>query len=234
MNKMIKYIAFLFFITQCFCDASVNLDFENKEGIQLYYVADSNYFLFATLIGDENKISIKLNLFTADNLDTIDKSNGIWAGIGFGSSVMDKSDMVVFTYTKANGGACTDYWGIGNKISKDVDLGGNDDLTYLGLLATSTNTLPYSASYSWTCEKSLTALDSYDWSDFKNWMTNKGKTIAAIGALGKDGQIMQHKFSSGPIEIVDGVNLPELPDELLGSYTKFSLAFLMVLMIIFF
>ena len=218
----------------CVCDASENLEYEKKDGIQLYYFANSDYFLFASLNGNENKITINLTLFTAQKLGAIDKSNGIWAGIGFGSEEMDKSDVVVFTYNKDNGGSCQDYWGTGNQISKDTDLVGNEDLTFKGLLVTTTNTLPYLASYSWTCEKSLTNLDNNDWNDFKNWQTNKGKTIGYVGLLGDNGEILEKNYASNSVEIVDGANVLKLPKKINnGSILKFSLALLSVVIFMF-
>ena len=234
MKKMINYIILFALIVMCICDASQNLEYEKKDGIQLYYFANGDYFLYATLSGDENKIAINLTLFTAQNLEAIDKSNGIWAGIGFGSAEMDKSDVVLFTYNKENGGLCQDYWGTGNQISKDSDLVGNNDLTYKGLLVTSTNTLPYLASYSWTCEKSLTNLDNNDWSDLNKWQTNKGKTIGYAGLLGDNGEILQNKYFSNAVEIVDGANILKLPKKINnGSILTFSLAVLSVIIFMF-
>ena len=169
-----------------------------------------------------------MNLLVKDPTNSGIK-NGLWAGIGFGSQEMDKSDMIVFT---SNGVTfnCADYYAPANNIQTDASLGGNNDVTFVSgnVQPVDTTFSPYTKAYSWTCTKNLSTLDKYDWADFSKWLSNQGPTIAAVGGLSSSGEIMQHNYNSEILKLVDGFNVPSS-----SGYLKLGLAFLMLFLILF-
>jgi hypothetical protein len=72
----------------------------------------------------------------------------------------------------------------------------------------------------WSCKKSMTKLDSNDWSDFPNWKTNKGYTVGVIGPLAENGLLGEQEYKS-EYQLLD------------GGFIKYSLTILLVLMIFF-
>jgi hypothetical protein len=228
MNKILIYSIILTILTQSLCSLTETYDYQNTSGYQVYYIKNDQYFSYATLTGSSSSIQIEMNLMVRD-INNSNIQNGVWAGIGFGSDEMDNSDMVVFTYNGSQFN-CADYWAPGNMIQTDGALGGNNDVTYVsGNIETLDSTYaPYSRLLTWTCTKNIATLDSYDWTDFANWQSNKGHTIGAIGPLNSQGAILQHLFNSEILNLADGENDPSA-----GYFHSINLALLVGFMLLF-
>lgn len=141
----------------------------------------------------------------SDTQSKIDGSNGVWAGVGFGSSDMYNSDMVMCTYAPNNKFSCYDTWSTAEENPKpDTSLGGKNDITSSSGTITSVSVNSYKTLITFTFTKDISNLDKFDWSNFASWQTNKGGISGAYGYLNGSKVPLEHPEESKRLSITDG------------------------------
>ncbi len=110
-------------------------DYKNIDGFQIYAIFSKSAYLFLSLKKSEfsNNILIETFLYLNQTITELQKTNGLYVGIGFGSNKMDKSDIVIMSYAPNNKIEfnCYDAYGIGHAIVFDNDVGGKEDMKYI-------------------------------------------------------------------------------------------------------
>jgi hypothetical protein len=206
-------------------------DFTKMEGIQIYLLKDNVSYLYATVTGDQKKITVEANLLISTPSADVDNTNGIYAGVGFGSSSMNGSDIVLFTYKKGEF-KCSDWTAVGYNIQMDVQAGGKNDVTYVSGNKKSLDSgyTPYATQYTWTCTKDITTLDSTDYSKFMSWDSNT-PVIGAWGTMDSTGKAVEHTVETkGIIYLKDGSGVPQIV--LTNSANKFGVVYITFLFIL--
>lgn len=206
--------------------------YSTMNGIQVYYIKNNEYYLYATYSGDSSTLQATVTLMTSKTQAQLDSTNGIYVGLGFGTDGMYNTDMVICQYMPGNKFSCTDYWSVAERSpSTDVMLGGKNDVTLLDSSITSLDSTysPYITRVTFSFKKDLTNLDQYDWSGFKTWNTSNTKISGAIGNNAADGSILQHIINSDNNKLTDGNNVPN------GSlYNTLSIVILIAISMILF
>jgi hypothetical protein len=200
------------------CQISTILDYTTQPGIQLYLKNESEAFFYVSLSGDTNNITITGNLYLAATQDTITSSSGVYCSIGFASNKMEALDLAMFFYNKGKF-SCGDYYYSGNNGVPDISKGGRNDISFVsGNISTLAAAFsPYTTLITWTCTKDISNVDSYDWSDFKNWQTNKGTVAGAWSYLDSRGIPLQHEETPVTFNIVDGSGIQSTSDPTINS-----------------
>lgn len=188
-----------------FSETLVTGDYSNMSGIQTYFLSSSSIYYFATFTGSSSSITSTLYLFMSESQSDIDSANGVWAGIGFGSSNMLNSDVVMCTYTPTNRFSCYDAWSNSYvNPSTDSSLGGKNDITFSSGTITNVSIGSYKTLITFTFIKDISSLDNYDWSNFASWQTNQGEINGAYGYLNASKTATKHTGVSRRITLVDG------------------------------
>lgn len=76
------------------------VDYENISGFQVRFQKTSEGLLYCNLLGSETEMNGQCQLLLSLTKSQLEAANGVWAGIGFGSSNMLKLDMVIFNFWK--------------------------------------------------------------------------------------------------------------------------------------
>lgn len=107
---------------------STTKDYISSNGIQVYLYEDSSYYIYLS-IDSESSLTLKMTiyLYTTKTVEDItSSSNGIYLGIGFGSTAMADSDIIICGVTKNKTGFCDDYnargWSIVQKTINITNL----------------------------------------------------------------------------------------------------------------
>jgi len=141
----------------------------------------------------------------SDSQSSIDGSNGVWAGVGFGSSDMINNDIVMCTYMPGNKFDCYDTWSTSNNNPKsDTSLGGKNDITASSGTITSVSAGSYKTLVTFTFTKDISNLDKFDWSNFASWQTNNGGVAGAYGYLNGSKIPLEHPAESKRLSLTDG------------------------------
>ncbi len=126
----------------CLSQISSYQNYTNMPGIQIYHFVSSNVFLYSTLTGNSSLITVEVNMYTTTTQGSIDSSNGLFSGVGFGRNRMNGLDIILFTYSKGNF-QCSDYYAPGELLNSDVSLGGRNDVSFINGKITSLTLISY-------------------------------------------------------------------------------------------
>ncbi len=126
---MEKILVFLLCIYTINCQLSNELDYGNMNGVQVYFLKDSQAFIYATLTGDSTILTATFYLYLPSSKDSI-SSKGYYGAIGFGSNSMANSDLMIFIYNNGKF-SCGDYYAPGYMIQADKDIGGKDNVSFV-------------------------------------------------------------------------------------------------------
>ena len=222
---MFKLLSLCILLSAIYCDDTFikaiidkSIKYSANNGMQLLLIDNTQSKFFCSLVAIKPKsiMEVDCHLLLTDSKDDIDKKNGAWASIGFGSNTMFNSDMITFHY-----------WTIGDKKSMSADCWNDSSVRYVKLdtdfdkstgknhvteklfTADSINISGYKTHLNWKAEKSLENLDPFDWKDIVNWETNNGSVIGAWGYNAKTGEMTQHINPARPkaYSLVDGQGL---------------------------
>jgi hypothetical protein len=137
MNKIV-YVTLILLISSTLCQNEASSitgarDYASLSGVQVYIYDKSYAFSYLSIdISNTTKLKAKLFLYTSiADLTTL--STGVYTSIGFGSSVMSGSDILLCAYEKDKTSWCKDYKGINQNITNKASI--------TTLLSTSTLTL---------------------------------------------------------------------------------------------
>jgi hypothetical protein len=203
ISKIILSISILSSIPNIFGQTFNTGDFGNQEGIQVYYSSTSDHYYFGSYTGSAKSLEGKLYLILKDDRATIN-STGIWVGIGFGSSSMIKSDMVMCFYIPQKEFYCEDYYSDANNIpKKDITLGGKNHILNSSGEIIDISVDGYKTMISFSFTKDISSPDSYDWDGFSSWQSNQSKHAGAWGRM--SGRIPnKHTFRTSSSSLIDG------------------------------
>lgn len=179
-------------------------DFGNQEGLQIYYTSTSSNYYFGSYSGSATSITGKLYLILKDDRATINKT-GIWVGVGFGSTSMKNSDMVMCFYIPEKEFYCDDFYSNSENTPKtDASLGGKNNISSSSGKIEDISIDSYKTILTFTFTKDISNLDNiYDWSEFKTWQTNKKAHSASFGKM--SGRIpLEHNFNTDRSYLIDG------------------------------
>lgn len=195
----------LFLLPFTLSQSLVTGDYSNMNGIQVYFFASSSAYSFGSFTGSSSSVSGTIYLFLSETQSKIDSSNGVWAGVGFGSSNMNNSDMVICSYVPNNKFSCYDGWSYSNGIpSNDSSLGGRNDIVASSGTITSVSVGSFKTLIRFNFTKNISNLDNFDWSGFASWQTNNGGISGAYGYLDGSQNVMKHLARSKGLSISDG------------------------------
>lgn len=186
-------------------------DFANEAGLQIYYTSTPQHYFFGSYSGSSTSIRGKIYLMLKDDLQTINQT-GIWVGVGFGSSTMKNSDMVMCFYIPEKEFYCEDYYSNANKRpSTDISLGGKNNIkTSSGTVnSLNLNGIEYKTLITFNFEKDLSDVknDQYDWNEFPSWQTNKKGHSGSYGKMnGRLPNYHTFRTSVGSVSLEDGKN----------------------------
>ena len=219
---MLKVLAILLLISTIYCDDALfkgiidkSIKYGSQNGLQLLLVDNADAKFFCSLTGSKTVVNAECHLLLVEAKEDLDKKNGAFAGIGFGSTMMYKSDMIIFQYwTKRDKQSMSsDYW-VGStdrylKLDTDYDkTAGKNHVTQKAFHAESINVGGFKTHLHWSADKSLENLDAFDWQDFSNWQTNNGDVFGAWGYNNPDnGNMTGHKFRPKNYKLIDGQGL---------------------------
>ena len=221
-----------------------SVGYSNIDGMQLLLIDNVQSKFYCSLTGSKTVIIVDCQLFLTDSKDEIDKNNGVWAAIGFGSTTMVKADMITFHYwTKGSSSSMSaDCWVEDSSRIVKLDIeqnekSGKNHVTEIFFETKVINVNGYKTRINWKVEKNLENLDPFDWKDISNWQTNKGNVYGAWGYNDLiNGQMQYHQNPTKPpiYILVDGQGLKtdvgvvvtENTDNYLVSNTVFNLLLL--------
>lgn len=89
-------------------------DYKNLNGTQIYMNENTNYFAYISINNDTSKLNATIYLYTKTDITTA--SEGIYIAIGFGTTEMPNSDIILCAALKDKTGWCKDYNGVHDDI----------------------------------------------------------------------------------------------------------------------
>jgi hypothetical protein len=150
------------------------------DGIQVYYIKNSDYYLYVTYTGDTSSMQGIIYLYTSKTQSQIDTDGGIYVGLGLGANDMTNADMVICQYFPGPKYSCADYFSYGESApSLDTQLKGINDVTLVNSNISSLDSSfsPYLSLITITFKKNVSNPDKYDWSSIGSWKTSNAAMI---------------------------------------------------------
>lgn len=203
MKRTIIFSLYLtLFLNVCSHNSINTGDFGNQSGIQVYYESSTNAYFYSSFTGSGTSINGKLYLILNETKENINKT-GYWIGVGFGSSTMSNSDMVLCMYIPEKEFYCEDsYSNAHNRPSSDQSLGAKNNIVSSSGSLVEVFTEGYKTMLSFSFTKDISNLDDYDWKDFSQWQTSKKGHSGAYGLM-SGRQQSYHKFRQES-SLIDG------------------------------
>lgn len=172
INYIVFTISFLFLF--CICDETDSLssanDYKNNKGVQIYMNKENTIFSYISINTNiTDKLSATLYAYTTFKYG--ESNNGFYIAIGFGTSDMDNSDILLCGINKDASFFCKDYNGVGHNIQQKESITTLNNSKYE--LANSSFT-PYTHKYTWSITRNM---------DPQNIINGKVPAISSFGGL---------------------------------------------------
>jgi len=134
--------------------------------IQVYILKDEHSFLYATMTPKVDSVLVEAFLYLDTNITETQKKS-TYAAIGFGSKLINQSDVMVLHYTNGTF-SCEDSYGNGTWIVPDTKFtGGSNDVilntgsSIVDFASTDILEKTYKTRLNWACEKRFTTIADY-------------------------------------------------------------------------
>lgn len=174
MKTKINIILFLISFLICMCDETDSLssanDYKNNKGVQIYMNKENTIFSYISINTNiTDKLSATLYAYTTFKHG--DSNNGFYVAIGFGTSDMDNSDILLCGINKDSSFFCKDYNGVGHNIQQKESITTLNNSKYE---LPNSSFAPYNYKYSWSITRNM---------DPQNIINGKIPAISSYGGL---------------------------------------------------
>jgi len=165
-------------------------DYKNLNGTQIYMSENTNYFSYISINNDTSKLNATIYLYT--KIDITSLSEGIYIGIGFGTSEMKGADIILCAALKDKNGWCKDYNGNDKYIVEKTSITSSVVFSWENAHA---GFSPYTYKASWSFVRTM---------DVSKIISGASPSIWAYGSISGGQAVLHQKSNYGAIKTGDG------------------------------